>query len=79
MALHAWFCERRFDFLDLREWRREVTSKASSSFWWSSDLHSVNIKRPEAYTFEIAHPGYIKIKRQDIRTGNAIRCLKDER
>lgn len=47
-------------------------------FWWSSDLQIVDSDKPEAFTFEIAHPGFIKIKRQDIRSGNYVRCIKSK-
>lgn len=49
----------------------------SLGFWWSIDLSPSSIKKPEVYVFELTHQGIIRIKGQDIRVGNSIRCLKE--
>lgn len=44
-------------------------------FWWSSDMVT-NSPKKEAYAFEVNHLGVLKIKGQDIRVGNHVRCIK---
>lgn len=46
-------------------------------FWWSSDPKQSSPKSYEAYVFEVNSLGIIKIKAQDIRSGNYIRCIKE--
>lgn len=46
-------------------------------FWWSTDLLDRTQEIVEAQVFEIGIQGYVKIKGQDIRTGNYIRCIKE--
>lgn len=44
-------------------------------FWWSIDLAAHSPKK-EAYTFEVNNLGIVKIKGQDTRVGNHVRCIK---
>ena len=44
-------------------------------FWWSIDLATHSPKK-EAYTFEVNNLGIVKIKGQDTRVGNHVRCIK---
>ncbi len=46
-------------------------------FWWSSDLVPEQYGIPSAYTFEIYYKGTLKIKGQDLRAGNYVRCIKE--
>ena len=44
-------------------------------FWWSIDL-AAHSPQKMAYAFEISNLGIVKIKGQDIRVGNHVRCIK---
>lgn len=44
-------------------------------FWWSADL-AVHSPKKEAYCFEVNNLGVVKIKGQDTRVGNYVRCIK---
>lgn len=44
-------------------------------FWWSNDL-AVHSPKKEAFAFEVNNLGVVKIKGQDIRVGNHVRCIK---
>lgn len=44
-------------------------------FWWSADL-AINAPKKEAYAFEVNNLGLVKIKGQDTRVGNHVRCIK---
>jgi uncharacterized protein (TIGR02145 family) len=44
-------------------------------FWWSIDL-AVHSPKKEAFAFEVNNLGIVKIKGQDIRVGNHVRCIK---
>lgn len=50
--------------------------KERFSFWWSSTLTEATHQRA-AYTFEISDIGVLKLKGQDTRCGNYVRCLKE--
>ncbi|WP_421795269.1 FISUMP domain-containing protein [Haliscomenobacter sp.] len=44
-------------------------------FWWSID-RVANTPKKEAYSFEVNNLGIVKIKGQDTRVGNHVRCIK---
>lgn len=44
-------------------------------FWWSADL-ATHAPKKEAYAFEVNNLGIVKIKGQDTRVGNYVRCIK---
>lgn len=51
--------------------------KGNIGFWWSGDLVDSDSPLKAAYTFEINNLGVIKLKGQDIRVGNYVRCIKE--
>lgn len=44
-------------------------------FWWSAD-RVANTPKKEAYAFEVNNLGIVKIKGQDTRVGNHVRCIQ---
>lgn len=49
--------------------------KNAIGFWWSNDL-AVHSPKKEAYSFEVNNLGILKIKGQDTRVGNHVRCIQ---
>ncbi len=50
--------------------------KGDFGFWWSN-TRSFGSKFNNTYTFELSKIGILKLKPQDVRCGNYVRCLKN--
>lgn len=48
----------------------------SYGFWWTSDLEEYPQYKIGVYNFELSTRGIVKIKPQDYRVGNYVRCIQ---
>lgn len=48
----------------------------SLGFWWTTDLENDLQNNSKVYNFELSSRGIVKIKPQDPRVGNYVRCIK---
>ena len=46
-------------------------------FWWTTDIEDHPENRNHIYNFELSAKGVLKIKTQDPRVGNYVRCIKE--
>lgn len=45
-------------------------------FWWTTDAEGHPSSKLNIYNFELSRDGVVKLKQQDYRVGNYVRCIK---
>jgi len=46
-------------------------------FWWTTEIEDHPLNKHNVYNFELSSKGIVKIKPQDGRVGNYVRCIKE--